>query len=748
LATTYNNGLDLLEERGRLAATSYYTALQKAEKQNKEVLEAELKELTRAMSEAVNSGEIEEGSEAFNQMQININKVKEALDEADISLAKYAKTMRELEWSYFSFTQDRIGQMTQESDFLMSLLTGDNVDKQGNFTDTGLTNLGLHGMNYNIYMNQADQYAKEIKKINEDIAKDPYNTDLITQREKLLKLQQDSIKAANDEKDAMVALVEEGIKAQLDALKELIDSYEDSLDAAKSLNDYRKNIEKQTANIASIQKQITAYGGDSSEENISRLQKLNQELIDAQEELEETQYDQYIKDQKKLLDDLYLEYETTLNTRLDDVDLLISELTDDVNFNADTINKTINDAAKSVGYTISGELSTLWKQAATTAEDIKAAINGGDSGSLANMLINTLQSEGKLSAADAEKLKNAINGGDNSLATKLINQLITEGQLSSADAELLKKAMNGEDDNSVAKRILATTGAITTYSNNFTSTMTTTNAAINGIKAYTDGLIKKSEEEATAKIAATATTTEVDKSVVPATQNGESTKKEEQKETTSTFTAPTLTDSIKKHVAAAIWNGNYGWSTNPTRANRLTEVFGSGNGIQTIVNKGYSYTSSYSPKGYSYKEMRKKFKNYKRGGEVDFTGLAWLDGTPGRPETVLDAEDTKNFVNLRDSLRAIAKQPLSLLNGGNYSYSYSDKAADIASSVLSRLGSGADTGTNIGDINLNIEIDHVQDYNDLVRQMQSDKKFEKLIEAMSINKLVGRSSMDKYRIRF
>ena len=245
-------------------------------------------------------------------MQAAINKVREEIDSADISLAKYAKTMRELEWSYFSFTQDRIGQMTQESNFLMSLLTGDNVDKQGNFTDTGMTNLGLHGMNYNIYMNQADQYAKEIKKINKDIAKDPYNTDLITQREKLLKLQQDSIKAANDEKDAMVALVEEGIKAQLDALKELIDSYEDSLDAAKSLNDYRKNIEKQTANIASLQKQITAYGGDTSEENISRLQKLNQELIDAQEELEETQYDQYIKDQKKLLDDLYLEYGSKL----------------------------------------------------------------------------------------------------------------------------------------------------------------------------------------------------------------------------------------------------------------------------------------------------------------------------------------------------------------------------------------------------------------------------------------------------
>lgn len=83
-----------------------------------------------------------------------------------------------------------------------------------------------------------------------------------------------------------------------------------------------------------------------------------------------------------------------------------------------------------------------------------------------------------------------------------------------------------------------------------------------------------------------------------------STKKKEEKKPQK----PTLTDDIKKHVAAAIWNGNYGWYNAPTRVARLTEVFGANNGIQAIVNKGYNYIAGISPAGYSYEEMKRKFK--------------------------------------------------------------------------------------------------------------------------------------------
>lgn len=46
-------------------------------------------------------------------------------------------------------------------------------------------------------------------------------------------------------------------------------------------------------------------------------------------------------------------------------------------------------------------------------------------------------------------------------------------------------------------------------------------------------------------------------------------------------------------------------------------------------------------------------KYYKRGGLADFTGPAWLDGSKTKPEMVLNAKDTQNFIQLKDILAGL-----------------------------------------------------------------------------------------------
>ena len=98
MTTTYETGIDKLEAQGYLQSTEYYAALKDVEQQNIDVLNQELASLIHSFSEAMASGEIEEGSEAWYNMQIAINDVKEQIDEAELSLAEYAQTMREIEW--------------------------------------------------------------------------------------------------------------------------------------------------------------------------------------------------------------------------------------------------------------------------------------------------------------------------------------------------------------------------------------------------------------------------------------------------------------------------------------------------------------------------------------------------------------------------------------------------------------------------------------------------------------------------
>ena len=65
-----------------------------------------------------------------------------------------------------------------------------------------------------------------------------------------------------------------------------------------------------------------------------------------------------------------------------------------------------------------------------------------------------------------------------------------------------------------------------------------------------------------------------------------------------------------------------------------------------------------------------KKKGYKKGGLADFTGPAWLDGTPSKPELVLNATDTRNFLALRDVLSSAMKSTSTVSNsyGGDVMY--------------------------------------------------------------------------------
>lgn len=66
----------------------------------------------------------------------------------------------------------------------------------------------------------------------------------------------------------------------------------------------------------------------------------------------------------------------------------------------------------------------------------------------------------------------------------------------------------------------------------------------------------------------------------------------------------------------------------------------------------------------------KKLPAYKTGGLATQTGLAWLDGTKSRPELVLNARDTENFIQLKDVLSSLLRSGSTTTNtttsGDNY----------------------------------------------------------------------------------
>ena len=72
-----------------------------------------------------------------------------------------------------------------------------------------------------------------------------------------------------------------------------------------------------------------------------------------------------------------------------------------------------------------------------------------------------------------------------------------------------------------------------------------------------------------------------------------------------------------------------------------------------------------------YKRMMEAMQNhpenhYASGGYVDYTGPAWVDGTPSRPEAFLDATDTELLRNMLDSYNYVKTLPLTMPNERNF----------------------------------------------------------------------------------
>lgn len=74
------------------------------------------------------------------------------------------------------------------------------------------------------------------------------------------------------------------------------------------------------------------------------------------------------------------------------------------------------------------------------------------------------------------------------------------------------------------------------------------------------------------------------------------------------------------------------------------------NGIQYWIKQSDAIISGLLKKKVTTNPGVTRYRYYKTGGVADYTGPAWLDGTPSKPELVLNARDTENFIQLKDIL--------------------------------------------------------------------------------------------------
>lgn len=788
LTNTYNNGIDALEAKGYLESKVYYEALSDVEKSNIGVLQDELDSLMESYSEAMASGAIAEGSQEWYEMNQAINETKEKIQESEIALDEYIKKMRELDWSYFDLQQTLTNDLSDEADFLIDLLDNEDMyDDKGQINERGASAMGLHGMNYNIYMNQADQYNAERQKIAEQLGEDPYNQDLLNRRRELNRLQQESILNAEKEKEAIIDMVRDGIELELDALQDLISARKDALDSAVDLYEYQNKIREHTDEISSLEKQLSAYttGNDTSEENKATVQKLQTQLEEARQDLEETEYDKYVADQKALLDELYTEYEAVLNSRFDNIDALLADMITSINLNASAINDELWNVGLEVGYTLSSGMATTWA-AATTAIDDALKENGGSiEGLLQNgtfLLDSTKEQilqQNYLTGEQAQKLREE----GLSVMKETIGQYSPLGDAyeTSAFGTTMTSINSTLGTNGVNLSDLAvwTSPKSAVYFGKFDSLLHAVSTGMGNLAGAwqkdwgsLDSAVKALQEErATPKDYVDKAKENSDKTAektvddkkkdvgdtganTPNTPAKETPQSPSKKQPSTQKKPATEKQSSTKPKAPELKKGavvelkpNTKWYYSSTGSNPIGYADSWLKGHKAVISHinnaswaTHPYSITVDGDGVTGGWVRKKdIVGYASGGLVKQTGPAWLDGTPQSPEIVLSAADSQNFIALKDALASAVDRGVG----------FAPNVQDI-SSMSSGISKQSNVANNVsvGDTSIQIDIDHVEDYNDLINQMVKDKKFERFIQSMTIDRVVGGSSLAKNKYKW
>lgn len=390
--------IDRMEAQGGKASAQYYEDLIRNSAEEKALLEEKLAAQQAYLED--NKGNIDQ--DTWTEYNNEINETAVAIKECEVNTIEWAEAIREIDLHYFEQITDEVSRLGEELDFVNSLLEDEEVaDENGNWSSAALTRMGLYTQQMEKAAAEAAMYQDELDKVNEQ-----YNEGALSEeqyQEKLSDLvsgQQDAIQSYEDAKDSIVEMnearidaIKEGIEKEIEAYEDLIDAKKEELDAERDLHDFRENIKNQTKEISELERRIASLSGSSAASDVAERRRLEAQLMEAKEGLNDTYYDHSRDAQSAALDEENEAYALSkekyierLEEQLKDTETLISNSIMDVMFNADTVYNELNTMADTYGVTLSDELTQPWKDASAQAikwkDELKLSMTSGEYASL------------------------------------------------------------------------------------------------------------------------------------------------------------------------------------------------------------------------------------------------------------------------------------------------------------------------------------------------------------------------------
>lgn len=378
--------MNYLEALGITVPAEMYEELIANEKQRQASNMASIERLRNQLAEMEANGYTAEDDE-WVQAQADIRALEKEVLASETAMAQWNKTIQEMSFEKFDEFLKRIQDICDELENVYGLISDEDVAlEDGSWTEEGIMSLGLMTQKMAIAKEQAAEYAKEIEKLNEE-----YKNGNMSEQDyydRLMELkngQWESINAYKDAKDAIIDInearidmIEQGIQKEIDAYTELIDLKKKELDAERDLYNFRKDIKSQTKDIATLERKIAAMSGSTDAATIAQRSKLEAQLREARESLNDTYYNHANDSISNAYDDELDSYTKSkedyveqLREALENVEQVVADSMAQVLINADSILTGLNDVSSEYGVTLSDYLMLPWQNAVLQANAYK-----------------------------------------------------------------------------------------------------------------------------------------------------------------------------------------------------------------------------------------------------------------------------------------------------------------------------------------------------------------------------------------
>ena len=357
------NEIDLLEAKGQKADASYYEEQIKIENERLRLLGEQKKAAKSHLAT------LTEGSEEWWEVANTLNDIEGELDDVTASIVDLQDAIGEIDTYKFEEFNSRLDDITSKLGTIRDLIAPDGEEDwfndQGEWTEEGVAVLGT-------YIQELETYKNGLAEVNAERAKysDAYSDrtkayyeslgihseqEYYDKVQELTEQQYDYAQSISDTEQSVVDMYESNIDAIEEYTETLIDSYNDyidsvkeALDAERDLYDFKKNVQKQSKDIAAIERRIASLSGSTNASDVAERRKLEAELYESRESLNDTYYDHARSAQDEALDAEQTAYEesmtkfveglrASLETATMNMDEFLMGVTSMVMYNADTV---------------------------------------------------------------------------------------------------------------------------------------------------------------------------------------------------------------------------------------------------------------------------------------------------------------------------------------------------------------------------------------------------------------------------